>query len=78
MKILCKSILILSVVLLVSCAKYQHQFGGKSGDYTDVKTTEKVQYPTEVDALPASDRYSIPEIKTTKDLLELTPPDYRN
>ncbi len=78
MKLLTKSILILSVVILASCSTYQKRFGGKSGDYKNANTTEKLQYPAGVNALKPSDRYSIPEVQSIKEVSEDTPPDYRN
>ena len=78
MKIFNKKMLIISVVLLAACSKYQQLFGGKSSDYEHANTTSSLQFPNSKSSLPTSERYNIPAIQTTEQALEITPPDYRD
>ena len=76
-QLLAKSLIICGIISLSACSVYQKRFGGKSSDYQDAQITDKLQYPVGIQALPASDRYSIPEVKVTQGVVDITPPDYQ-
>ena len=71
-----KIVIVLSIIFLASCSKYQKYLGGKSANYDEVKTTTKLHYPNGVNGLKKGDRYSIPVVQSSNDIVEITPPDF--